>query len=188
MRNCWKSPIQPWARSVFYGQDFKVVFFSELHHVSCLTLLALTDTKWHTLGRGPSWLIRHAVTYTLPLKGAQLNDPRGQKKNKGIAGGVKPFLPPEAKPTIFTVFRKTWNRADVFPLKKGYFATHGCWPSGILLLFQYYFNTDFFLKHKLWSQFCRPVVTRQCRRSVRMFPTLKHLPSLFCCATGMSFL
>lgn len=96
----------------------KVVFFPELHHVSCLTLLALADTKWHTLGRGPSWLIRHAVTYTLPLKGAQLNDPRGQKKNKGIAGRVKPLLPPEAKPTIFTVFGKTRNRADVFPLKK----------------------------------------------------------------------
>lgn len=35
------------ALNVFpvYGQDPKVVCFSELLHVSCLTLLALTDTK-----------------------------------------------------------------------------------------------------------------------------------------------
>lgn len=57
-------------------------------------------------------------TYILALKGAQLNDPRGQKKNEGITRGVKPLLPPEAKPTLFTVFRKKQNGADVFPFKK----------------------------------------------------------------------
>lgn len=64
-------------------------------------------------------------TYTLALKGAQLNDPRGQKKNEGITRGVKPFLPPEAKPTIFTVFREKTqqNRADVFSLKRSILCT-----------------------------------------------------------------
>jgi len=62
-------------------------------------------------------------TYTLALKGAQLNDPRGQKKNEGITRGVKRFLPPEANPTIFTVFGKKPNRTDVFPLKRSIFCS-----------------------------------------------------------------
>lgn len=57
-------------------------------------------------------------TYRLALKGAQLNDPRGQKKNEGIARGVKPFLPPEAKPTIFTVFREKTKQSRCAPFKK----------------------------------------------------------------------
>lgn len=43
-------------------------------------------------------------------------------------------------------------------------------------------------RHSLWSQLCRPVVTRQCRSSSWVFPTLKHLPSQFCSIAVMSFL
>jgi len=45
-------------------------------------------------------------TYILALKGAQLNDPRGQQENEGITRAIKPFLPTQARPTIVTVFRK----------------------------------------------------------------------------------
>lgn len=59
-------------------------------------------------------------TYILALKGAQLNDPRGQQKNEGVTSGVKPFLPPQAKLTIFIMSRKKKKKesADVFSFKK----------------------------------------------------------------------
>lgn len=54
----------------------------------------------------------------LALKGAQLNEPRGQKRNDGITREVKPFLPPEAKRSIFTVFRKKTKQSGCFHFKK----------------------------------------------------------------------
>lgn len=70
----------PETCSMFYGRDLKVVCFSEMHHVSCLTLLALTDTKWHTLGKEPSWLIMHAVYLHTGFKRSSI------KWSKGSAG------------------------------------------------------------------------------------------------------
>lgn len=57
-------------------------------------------------------------TYRLALKGAQLNDPRGQKKNESVAGGVKSFLSPEAKPTVFTMIREKTKQSRCVLFKK----------------------------------------------------------------------
>lgn len=118
MRNCWKSPIEPWTCSMFYGQDLKVVCFSELHHVSCPTLLALTDTKRHTLGRGPSWLIRHAFYLHTGFKRSPIKWSKGSEEKWRHYQRSETFPTSRGKINYFHSVQEKPKQSRCFPFKK----------------------------------------------------------------------